>query len=98
NYEERGRTTLAYRGEKVIVSGQPDAQAAGSIRDHVNKNAWTLREVTGSLGDPDSLRSVIKQNDWNTCHIVARGNNLQHFINGVLMSDVTDNDTVNRKL
>lgn len=98
NYEERGRTTLAYRGEKVIVSGQPNPQEAGSLRDHVSKNAWTLREVTGTLGSQDSLRSLIKSNDWNTCHIIARGNHLQHYINGVLMSDVTDNDTVNRKL
>ena len=57
-----------------------------------------MREVTGSLGNPDSLRAVIKTNDWNTCHIVARENRLQHFVNGVLMSDVTDNDEANRKL
>jgi hypothetical protein len=57
-----------------------------------------LREVTASLGSQDSLRSLIKRNDWNTCHIIAKGNRLQHFINGVLMSDVTDNDEVNRKL
>jgi hypothetical protein len=97
NYEERGRTTLAYRGEKVIVNGPSDADASESLRDYVERNAWTLREVTGSLGSADSLRSVIKSNDWNNCHIIARGNRLQHFINGVLMSDVTDNDSVNRK-
>ena len=98
NYEERGRTTLAYRGEKVIVNGQPNPQQAGSLRADVEKNAWKRREVVASLGDRDSLRSLIKTNDWNTCHIVARGNRLQHYINGVLMSDVTDNDSANRKL
>lgn len=97
NYEERGRTTLAYRGEKVIVKGQPDPQP-GSLRADVKSNAWTLREVTASLGSRDSLQSLIRQNDWNTCHIVAKGNRLQHYINGVLMSDVTDNDEANRKL
>lgn len=96
NYEERGRTTLAYRGEQVIVNGP--AQPSASVRDNVKNNAWLLREVTRSLGDKDSLRSLIKANDWNTCHIIARGNHLQHYINGVLMSDVTDNDEVNRKL
>jgi hypothetical protein len=98
NYEERGRTTLAYRGEKVIVNGQSNPQQAGTLRANVEKNAWTLREVVASLGDRDSLRTLIKANDWNTCHIVAKGNRLQHYINGVLMSDVTDNDSVNRKL
>lgn len=97
NYEERGRTTLAYRGERVTVNSQPDAQKEGSLRAHVKNNAWTVREVTGSLGSRDSLRSLIKTSDWNTCHIIAKGNRLQHFINGVLMSDVTDNDEVNGK-
>ena len=98
NYEERGRTTLAYRGEQVIVSGPSEEKQTGNIRDHVEKNAWTLREVTGSLGSRDSLKSLIRPNDWNECHIIAKGNRLQHFINGVLMSDVTDNDEQNRKL
>jgi hypothetical protein len=98
NYEERGRTTLAYRGEAVTISSQPNAQQEGSLRANVKNNAWTMREVTGSLGASDSLRSLIKANDWNTCHIIAKGNRLQHFINGVLMSDVTDNDEVNRKM
>lgn len=98
NYEERGRTTLAYRGETVTVNSQPNSQEEGSLRANVKNNAWSMREVTGSLGSRDSLRSLIKINDWNTCHIIAKGNRLQHYINGVLMSDVTDNDEVNRKL
>jgi Domain of Unknown Function (DUF1080) len=98
NYEERGRTTLAYRGEKAIINTQPNAQEEGSLRASVKNNAWTMREVTGTLGSQDSLRALIKTNDWNTCHIIARGNRLQHYINDVLMSDVTDNDEVNRKL
>lgn len=96
NYEERGRTTLAYRGERVVVNG-PDKPTA-SLRDNVKSNAWMLREVTGSLGDKDSLKSLIKAGDWNTCRIVAKGNRLQHYINGVLMSDVTDDDETNRKM
>jgi len=34
----------------------------------------------------------------NNCRIVAKGNHLQHYVNGVLMCDVTDNDTTNRKM
>jgi len=45
----------------------------------------------------DSLKANIKDNDWNDVHLIIKGNHLQHFINGQLMSDVTDNDTVNRK-
>lgn len=98
NYEERGRTTLAYQGERTVISSQPNPEEEGSLRAHVKNNAWTMREVAERLGSQDSLRTLMKRNDWNTCHIIAKGNRLQHFINGVLISDVTDNDSVNRKM
>lgn len=96
NYEERGRTTLAYRGEEVIIE-IPDSPS-GSLRDNIKNNAWTGRTVKGLLGDSDSLRTLIKSEDWNEIHLIVNGKRMQHFINGVLMSDVTDNDTINRKL
>lgn len=95
NYEERARTTLAYRGEKVTVNAP--GNTSDSLKDHIQNNAWTERTVTGSLGNSDSLQAKIHEEDWNTCHLIIRGNRLQHFINGILMSDVTDNDTVNGK-
>lgn len=98
NYEERGRTTLAYRGEAATILSQDNPSDPASFKATVQKNAWNKREITGSLGNIDSLKSVIKGGDWNTCHIVAKGNRLQHYINGILMSDVTDNDTINRKM
>jgi len=93
NYEERGRTTIAYRGQSVTI---PTIE--GTVQANVKGNAWTGAKVIGSLGSSDSLKTLIKNEDWNECHLVIKGNRLQHFINGVLMSDVTDNDTVNRKL
>jgi len=96
NYEERKRTTLAYRGQKVIVNG-PEA-AAENLQANIKSNAWTNTEVTGSLGTPESLMDKIKNEDWNEIHLVVKGNRMQHYVNGVLMSDVTDNDTVNRKM
>lgn len=92
NYEERKRTTLAYRGQKVTIPVM-----TGTMESHLAKNAWTSAIVTESLGNTDSLKESIKDNDWNELHIIAKGNHLQNYINGVLMSDVTDNDTVNRK-
>ena len=44
------------------------------------------------IGTSENLQSVIKSGDWNQYHIVARGNHLQHFINGTLMSETTDNE------
>lgn len=54
--------------------------------------------VTASLGSIDSLATVIKNDDWNTCRLVVKGNRMLHYINGVLMSDVTDNDTAHRTM
>lgn len=95
NYEERARTTLAYRGEKVTVNAPKSS--SDSLKDHLKNNAWTERTVTGSLGNSDSLQAKINAENWNTCHLVIKGNHLQHYINGILMSDVTDNDTINGK-
>jgi hypothetical protein len=90
NYEERGRTTLAYRGEIATIN-------TGALEGNVKNNAWQLRNVTGSLGSADSLKSLIKFEDWNQVHLVVKGNVLKHYVNGVLMSEVTDNDNVNGK-
>ncbi|SFR66910.1 3-keto-disaccharide hydrolase [Maribacter stanieri] len=98
NYEEKKRATLAYRGENVIINTQNNSNEPESLRANVKKNCWQSREVIGSLGDSDSLKLNIKSDDWNEAHLIIKGNKLQHYINGVLMSEVTDNDTVNRKL
>ena len=94
NYEERGRTTLAYRGQKVIVNTPPGSTL---LKDNIRNNAWTHTVVTGSLGSADALKGRIRNEDWNEYHLIVKGNRLLHYVNGVLMSDVTDNDTVNRK-
>lgn len=96
NYEERKRTTLAYRGQKVVVNTQKNPQEPGSLRANVKNNAWQTTRVVDTLASEETLKSSIKPGDWNECHLVVRGNRMQHYINGVLMSDVTDNDTVNR--
>jgi hypothetical protein len=97
NYEERGRTTLAYRGQITTINAQNAENTQESVQSKIKNNAWTNLSVSGSLGDKDALLQKIKSEDWNTCRLVAKGNSLKHYINGVLMSDVTDNDTINGK-
>jgi hypothetical protein len=97
NYEERGRTTLAYRGQITTIKAQTEENSKESVQSKIKNNAWTDLSVTGSLGESDALLQKIKSEDWNTCRLVAKGNRLQHYINGILMSDVTDNDQVNGK-
>ncbi|MEO6329846.1 MAG: DUF1080 domain-containing protein [Ginsengibacter sp.] len=94
NYEERGRTTLAYPGQKVTINSSENSTP---LKDNIKNNAWTKTMVTGSFGNTDSLKSHIKIEDWNECHLIVKGNRLLHYINNVLISDVTDNDTMYRK-
>jgi len=84
NYEERGREFLALRGDTAVIE-------PGYVSPRHS-------EVSASDLASDELGKVIKKNDWNEYHIIARGNRLQHYINGVLMADVTDNDTEKRRM
>lgn len=96
NYEERKRTTLAYQGQKTIVKPYTGADSPDGIRANVRANAWTNITVVRSLGSSDSLKAAIHTDGWNRFHLIVKGNRFLHYINGVLMSDVTDDDTLNR--
>lgn len=98
NYEERKRTTLAYRGEKAIISSQNKPEEAGSLKANVQNNCWQSRAVPFHFGNSDSLRAKIKFEDWNELHLMVEGNRMQHFVNGILMSEVQDQDSINRKM
>jgi hypothetical protein len=52
----------------------------------------------GSLGSGAELKNLIKVEDWNEIHIIARGNTLIQLINGRVMSALIDDDKVNRKM
>lgn len=93
NYEERKRTTLAYRGQQTKITGQPEGIG---VREFVAQNAWKGLQVEKEIGDRAELGTLIKAGDWNTIHIVAKGNVLKHYVNGELMSEVHDEDTKNR--
>ena len=55
-----------------------------------------LPQVVGVIGDPEALTKVLNAEDWNTYHLIVRGNVMTHLINGQLMSVVIDDDTDNR--
>jgi len=93
NYEELGRKILAFPGQTVRL---PPVQ--GPISDFAKKNVWTASELLAESRNIDSLKSFIKDEGWNQLRIVAKGSRLQHYVNGVLMSDVTDDDVKNRKM
>lgn len=82
-YEERGRGILAKRGEKVVIKDGDDGKHK--------------IEVTGSLGKTEDIQAKINVNDWNDYVVIAKGNHLQQFINGVPTVDVTDETKIGAK-
>jgi hypothetical protein len=97
NYEEKKRTTLAYYGETVTIPQMPDSIPKTNLRKNVKKNCWQTRTIIDTKLK-SKLKSLIKSNDWNSVHLIIKGNTMQHYINGVLFSEVTDLDEVNRSL
>src|SRR6266567_260864 len=82
-YEERMRGILAKRGEKTVIKSQPKDPADPKSQDF-------KVEVVGSVGDSNEIQAAIKDEDWNEYHIIAKGNHLQHFVNGKQTVDVID--------
>lgn len=82
-YEERGRGFLAMRGQTVYV---PDGEGAKP-------------RVVGNLQQTaDELKALIKANDWNQVHLIARGSTIIQILNGAVSSIVIDDDTRGRAL
>ena len=53
--------------------------------------------IIGNLQQsPDELKALIKVNDWNQLHLIARGNTIMQILNGAVTSIVVDDDTKNR--
>lgn len=93
NYEERRRTTIAKPGQKVMLK-TPDSS---TLSDNIKNNTWLSAKETGLTGNLTELKSQIKSNEWNVVHIIVKGNKMQHFINGNLMSEVIDKDQINSR-
>lgn len=82
-YHEKGRKFLANVGEKVEIGSDGKPK------------------VTGWLGDKkrDFIdKGYYRAKDWNEYRIVARGNHLQHFLNGTQTIDLIDNDPAGRAM
>ena len=58
----------------------------------VRAEAGKLPRVIATLGDPAVLMEQVKVGDWNQVHIVARGNQIIHIVNGQLMAVLIDED------
>lgn len=77
-YDEKGRGYLANVGEIVEV------------------NEEGRPKVIGALGDKRKdfvEKGYYKEKEWNEYVIIARGNHLEHWLNGFKTIEATDNDS-----
>jgi hypothetical protein len=79
-YEEGYRGFLALPGQRVrITSGEGKPKI----------------EVLGATAEPAMILAANHKQDWNEYVIIAEGNHLRQFLNGVLTADAVDLDEPN---
>lgn len=82
-YDEKGRGILGMRGDRVELA-TPSPK---------NKKKKVIAKVVGSVGDSKAIaEKIFPPEKWNRYTIIAKGNRFIHKINGVVTTDVTDND------
>ncbi|MDG3008231.1 family 16 glycoside hydrolase [Paludisphaera mucosa] len=83
----------------ILYDEAGGAGGRGIMADRGEKVTWTAdgrKDVTGRLGTSEEIGAKIKKDDWNEYVVIARGNHLQHFTNGVPTVDVYDEDAAKR--
>lgn len=68
------------------------------VGDKVEIGADGKPKVTGKLGEAAAYNAAFKKSDWNDYVIIAKGNHIQHYLNGLQTVDVIDNDAKGRAL
>jgi hypothetical protein len=82
-----------------------DLQMAGNVEERgtprreiawrggiVRAAAGVRPRLIGQLGDPDALRAFLVPGGWNQVHVIARGRQLTHIVNGHVMAILIDDD------
>ncbi len=103
----KGWIAGGYQADMVVDA--PDAPYSGILYEERGRGIMATRgqkvvigpdhkpQVVGSLGSAEELLECVKQGEWKTYTIVARGNHLIHKINGREMVDIVDNDAEMRR-
>ena len=81
-YGEAFRGILCMRGDRTTLS-----------RDQSGKLVKSVEKI----GETTKLGLSIKKKDWNSYRIVADGFRFEHYINGVKMCELIDNDEKERR-
>lgn len=78
-YEERGRGIVVKPGERIRI---------GPLDAHHKPELVSL----GGPTDPDKIKASIHPGQWNDLVIIAEGNRIRHYVNGLLAAEAIDTD------
>lgn len=80
-YEERGRGILMAPGEKIrVTAAEADPKKKATV------------EKLAVVSTHEEILAAYKKGEWNEFKIIAEGNHVRHYLNGVPTADVTDDD------
>ncbi len=79
-YEEKGRGIVMQPGQRIL------------IRPGVNAEGRTVVDVAGIPTTPENVLAAYRKGEWNDIRIVAEGSTLRHYLNGVIVANVVDED------
>jgi uncharacterized protein (TIGR03067 family) len=82
----------------ILYAEKTPRQIMAARGEKVVWNKDCKKEVVGSLGKSEDIQKAIKKEDWNDYVVIAKGNHLQHFINGHQTVDVTDDCEAQRTM
>jgi len=82
-YEERGRGVIMTPGERIRLTPSPENSTA---------KKKSLVQKRSPLRPAAEILAIYRIGDWNDLTVIARGNHVQIFLNGVQTADAIDDD------
>jgi hypothetical protein len=105
------RSKVMDNAQLIVAGYQADIDASGTytgilyeerlrgiMAHRGEKVLWTStgeKIVEGKIDGAQAIPETLRTNSWNTYRIVAEGKRIQHYVNGILSVDVTD-DTLGK--
>jgi hypothetical protein len=98
NYRLTGETNLTcYQFDLVnrtrdvgsVSDDRKRNRLAGYGESVIATSSTSKTELLEQIGETNKINGI-KPEDWNKCVIIAKGTRLTHYINGIMVADVTD--------
>jgi hypothetical protein len=64
------------------------------VGERASNNSAGKKEVAETFLDADAYKKIMRLDDWNDVVIIAKGNQISHYLNGSLIVDFTDNNSL----